>query len=198
MLAIILYDIWIGFLVALLFSLAIFIHELGHFTAAKWAGVRVDKFAIGMGPKMFSLVRGETEYSLRWIPIGGFVLMAGERRSYNANTTLRDPAWRKVDPEGCLSIHPDDAAALGLGDGDRAICRSARGELTVTVKRSANIPRGVLSLPHGYGIQYAGSEPMGPNVNVLTSSDHRDPIAATPYHKYVPVRLEKCSETMSK
>ncbi|MEI7891756.1 MAG: molybdopterin-dependent oxidoreductase [Myxococcales bacterium] len=127
-----------------------------------------------------------------------FVLMAGERRSYNANTTLRDPAWRKVDPEGCLSIHPDDAEALGLADGDRAVCRSARGEVTVTVKRSANIPRGVLSLPHGYGIRYAGSEPMGPNVNVLTSSDHRDPIAATPYHKYVPVRLEKCSATLSK
>ena len=58
----------------------IFIHELGHFLAAKWAGVKVEKFAIGFGPliKKLSYKRGDTEYSLRPIPFGGFVKMLGE------------------------------------------------------------------------------------------------------------------------
>ena len=59
-------------------SLVIAVHELGHFLAAKWAGVQVDEFALGMGPRFFSYKRGETTYSLRMIPIGGFVAMAGE------------------------------------------------------------------------------------------------------------------------
>lgn len=56
----------------------VFIHELGHFTVAKLSGVRVHEFAMGMGPKLVSLTRGETAYSLRLFPIGGFVRMAGE------------------------------------------------------------------------------------------------------------------------
>ncbi len=68
----------IGVLGALfLFGFAIFIHELGHFLVAKLSGVGVTKFAIGFGPKITSLVRGETEYSIRWIPLGGFVALKG-------------------------------------------------------------------------------------------------------------------------
>ncbi|HUW56999.1 MAG TPA: RIP metalloprotease RseP [Planctomycetota bacterium] len=59
-------------------GLLIAVHELGHFLAAKWAGVRVEKFAIGMGPKLLWFVRGGTEYSLRVIPFGGFCAMSGE------------------------------------------------------------------------------------------------------------------------
>ncbi|MEZ5989581.1 MAG: RIP metalloprotease RseP [Planctomycetota bacterium] len=56
----------------------IFIHELGHFLAARAAGVRVEQFAIGFGPRLFGWQRGETEYRLGLIPIGGYVKMAGE------------------------------------------------------------------------------------------------------------------------
>ena len=58
----------------------IFIHELGHFLAAKWAGVRVDEFAFGLpfGPRVLSIKIGETIYALRLVPFGGFVAMAGE------------------------------------------------------------------------------------------------------------------------
>jgi len=66
----------------LLFSLVIgfvaFIHELGHFLAAKLCDVRVDAFAIGMGKKLIAVQRGETEYSLRLLPVGGYVLLAQE------------------------------------------------------------------------------------------------------------------------
>jgi len=54
------------------------VHELGHFLAAKWAGVKVLKFSIGFGPKIFSFTRGETEYQVAWVPLGGFVRMAGD------------------------------------------------------------------------------------------------------------------------
>lgn len=56
----------------------VLIHELGHFLAAKISGVLVEEFAIGMGPKIFSVKKGETIYSLNLFPIGGFVRMLGE------------------------------------------------------------------------------------------------------------------------
>lgn len=62
----------------LVFGFLIFIHELGHFIAAKWAGMRVYEFAMGMGPTLFSVTRGETKYALRLFPIGGFVALEGE------------------------------------------------------------------------------------------------------------------------
>ena len=59
-------------------SLLITIHELGHFIVAKIFGVYCHEFSIGMGPAIFSIKKGETKYSLRWLPIGGYVSMAGE------------------------------------------------------------------------------------------------------------------------
>ncbi len=86
--------------VVLVFGGLIFIHEFGHFLLAKRAGVRVDKFALGFGPRLFGFRRGETEYSLRLVPLGGFVLMAGMHpndegnpvppgRGYNDKTILQ-------------------------------------------------------------------------------------------------------------
>ena len=60
------------------FGLLIFIHELGHFLSAKWSGVKVNEFALGMGPVLFRYQGEETQYALRLFPIGGFVAMEGE------------------------------------------------------------------------------------------------------------------------
>ncbi len=60
------------------FGIMVFLHELGHFIAAKRFGVLVHEFAIGMGPKLFSFGKGETKYSLRLLPIGGYVRLEGE------------------------------------------------------------------------------------------------------------------------
>lgn len=62
----------------LVFSIVIMIHELGHFTVAKLSGIKVNEFSMGMGPKLFSVKRKETDYSIRALPIGGFVAMEGE------------------------------------------------------------------------------------------------------------------------
>ncbi len=61
----------------IIFGLLIFVHEFGHFIMAKQAGIYVEEFSLGMGPKVFGGKRGETLYSLRAFPIGGFVRMAG-------------------------------------------------------------------------------------------------------------------------
>jgi len=60
------------------FSILILFHEFGHFFACKRIGVRVEKFSLGFGPKLFGFKKGETEYCLSLIPLGGYVKMAGE------------------------------------------------------------------------------------------------------------------------
>jgi len=59
-------------------SLVIFVHELGHFLAARLCGVRVETFSIGMGPRVFSWKRGDTRYQIAALPLGGYVKMAGD------------------------------------------------------------------------------------------------------------------------
>src|SRR5688500_10619475 len=61
-------------------SVLILLHELGHFIAAKRAGLRVDEFGFGFPPRMFSIKRGETRYSINWLPFGGFVRIYGESK----------------------------------------------------------------------------------------------------------------------
>lgn len=60
------------------FSLLVIVHELGHFTLAKLNGVKVEEFSIGMGPKLFGFKKGETQYNVKALPIGGYVRMLGE------------------------------------------------------------------------------------------------------------------------
>ncbi len=64
--------------IVVLFGLAIIVHEAGHLIAAKRNGVRVEKFSIGFGPKLFGIKRGDTEYVVSLIPLGGFLKMAGD------------------------------------------------------------------------------------------------------------------------
>jgi len=62
----------------LVLGLVIFVHELGHFVAAKWAGVYAPRFSLGWGKPLWSFRRGETEYCISWLPIGGYVRMASK------------------------------------------------------------------------------------------------------------------------
>lgn len=71
-------NIWFFLHVIIGFSLIVFVHELGHFLAAKWAGVRVERFAIGFGKELFGFTRGETRYSFNLLPLGGYVKMLGQ------------------------------------------------------------------------------------------------------------------------
>ena len=79
----------------LLFSLLIFVHELGHFAAAKLSGVQVNEFSMFMGPLLWSKQIGETTYSLRLIPIGGFCAMEGEDGGSDNPRSFDKAAWWK-------------------------------------------------------------------------------------------------------
>src|SRR5262245_55653546 len=65
--------IWIAFAVILLFGAAVFVHEYGHYWMARRRGLKIEGFAIGFGPKIFSWKHDGVEWSWRWIPAGGFV-----------------------------------------------------------------------------------------------------------------------------
>lgn len=81
----------------LIFGILIAVHELGHFAAAKACGVRVEEFAIGMGPTIVKKQRGETVYSLRCIPMGGFCAMAGEdEESSDPRAFTSQPVWKRI------------------------------------------------------------------------------------------------------
>lgn len=81
----------------LIFGVLIGVHELGHFLAAKACGVRVNEFAIGMGPAVWKKQRGETLYALRAFPIGGFCAMEGEEDDSDDPSALNNQSfWKKL------------------------------------------------------------------------------------------------------
>lgn len=81
----------------ILFVLLIFPHELGHFLVAKLVGVKVNEFAFGMGPALFQKQKGETLYSIRLVPLGGYCAMEGENEeSDNSRAFNNKPGWAKI------------------------------------------------------------------------------------------------------
>src|SRR5262249_61089845 len=105
------------------------------------------------------------------------------------------PASCSQYPDGALAFNAAALEALGASDGDWIAVQSAAGRLVARCKRDDSMKSGQLALPHGYGQEYPAADGErlnnGPRVNVLTDSGNRDPIAGTPYHKHVPVRLER-------
>ena len=123
-----------------------------------------------------------------------FVLSAGERRSFTANTILRDPAWRKKDADGALRVSVSDAERLGLVDGDKVTLTTKRGSVVAAVEVTSTMQPGHVSLPNGLGTTFpteGGTLAPGVAPNELTSSAHRDPFVGTPLHKFVPARIER-------
>lgn len=93
----ILINILLGIIAVLLFCLIVSLHEFGHFITAKACGIRVNEFAVGMGPTLFHFQKGETTYSLRLLPIGGFCAMEGEdEESDDARAFGNKPVWRRM------------------------------------------------------------------------------------------------------
>ena len=120
-----------------------------------------------------------------------FVLSAGERRSYTANTAIRDPEWRRKKPG---TGHPEDAEDLGVADGAKVRLTTKRGETVTEIEISVTLQRGHVSLPNGQGLTYpsvADDTDVGISPNELTSEEDRDWFAGTPWHKHVRARLEK-------
>ena len=97
----------------LVFGIVIFIHELGHFVAAKWLGVYAPRFSIGFGPTLWKRRRGETEYVLAALPLGGYVRMASKHDEEAAileggseEASARSEDDPDYDPEAMLPFGP--------------------------------------------------------------------------------------------
>lgn len=142
-------------------------------------------------PAIAELVEGPVAVTSAEFP---FVLSAGERRAYTANTIFRDADWRRKDRDGALRMCAEDAARLSLSDGATATVRTANGAAQVVVEISDRMQPGHVSLPNGMGLDNGVAEGnisrVGPAPNELTSSGHRDFFAGTPWHKMVPARIE--------
>lgn len=126
-----------------------------------------------------------------------FILSAGERRPETSQTSIRNPEWMKKGQFGLLRIHPQDAAKLGCAHGDWIQLRTPRGTAQAPVELTDELQPGHVSLPNGHGLDYYRADGTldrrGVSLNELTNTTDRDPFAGTPWHKYVPVHLEKIS-----
>lgn len=88
---------WTILVAIFFFGIIVMVHELGHFTFAKLFKVKVNEFAMGMGPKLLSKVKGDTRYSVRLFPIGGFVSMEGEDEdSEDERAFNKKPCWQRI------------------------------------------------------------------------------------------------------
>jgi len=123
-----------------------------------------------------------------------FVLSAGERRSFTANTIIRNPEWRKKDRSGALRMNPEDAKRVGVDDGGRVRLSTRRGSAEVSVELSDRMQPGHVSLPNGLGLDFPDASgrrvATGVAPNDLTRSEDRDWLAGTPWHKHTPARVE--------
>ncbi|MBJ20165.1 MAG: molybdopterin-dependent oxidoreductase [bacterium] len=123
-----------------------------------------------------------------------FILAAGERRTSTANTIFRDPSWRRKDGEGAMRMSPGDAEGLGVETGDRIRLTTKRGSVEAIVEVNDTLREGHITIPNGYGLEYPDAEGTrkvhGIPPNELTSSEDRDWLALTPWHKHVRARVE--------
>ncbi len=120
-----------------------------------------------------------------------FVLSAGERRSFTANTIIRDAAWRKTDAAGALRMSPSDAASLGVAEGGTVRVTTRGGTVVTTVEVTDTMMSGHISLPNGLGVTPASGPTAGVAPNELTRTQDRDELAGTPWHKYVPAQVTR-------
>lgn len=124
-----------------------------------------------------------------------FIMSAGNRRATTANTIVRDHTWDRKGVAASLQISPNDAAKLNLADGDTVRVTTKTGSGTTYVEINEIQRDGTIALPNGLGLEYTthnGDEVrVGIPPNELTASEDKDFFAATPWHKYVPARIEK-------
>jgi anaerobic selenocysteine-containing dehydrogenase len=128
-------------------------------------------------------------------PAFPLVMAAGLRTRWTANTIQRDPAWRKgKGPHCALNLSRDDAATLGIRDGDTVRVSTNRGSLTMPAQVDAKLMAGHVWMPNGFGMVSSDGMVTGANQNELTDVADRDPFTGIPHHRYVRCRVEPASD----
>ena len=166
--------------------------------ADSWQAVRLPEQRINLYlpelmPELAKLDSGVPPKDLSY----PFILSAGERRSDTSNTAIRDPDWHRKGPFGSLRINPQDAADFGCAEGDWVRVTTRRGSAEAPIEITPDLQPRHVSLPNGQGIDYHDADGLlvhrGVALNELTDTADRDPIAGTPWHKHVQVKIERLS-----
>ncbi|RSM36088.1 molybdopterin oxidoreductase [Amycolatopsis balhimycina DSM 5908] len=162
-----------------------------------WSLMRRERVQLAV-PELLDWLAALDPATDRPAPEYPFSLLNGQRRAHNANQILRDPHWRRTDPDGALRARPEELASIGAEPGDWVAVVTAAGRVVVRAEADPGLRPGQLALPHGYGMAHPDAEGRrvvsGPRINLLTDARDRDPIAGTPHHKDVPARLEPATE----
>lgn len=122
-----------------------------------------------------------------------FILSAGRHLDDNANTSMRNPEWNRGRRVCTVAMHPQDAGRLSLIDSQMVVVATEAGEISIEAEITNTIRPGHVIIPHGFGLVHQGKT-FGANVNRLTKNTHRDRIAGTPLHRYVPCRITPMKE----
>ena len=166
--------------------------EENNLAGLKTADGRLNVYVPEMEDWVSSIEPESEEEGLRLPEEFPLVLNAGRHMDLNANTLMRDPAWNKGRRACTLAMNPDQAQALGLADGTKVRVVTEAGRAELELERDPSVREGMVIIPHGFGLDYEGRV-YGVNVNRLTGSGHRDRLAGTPLHRYVPCRVEPVS-----
>ena len=119
-----------------------------------------------------------------------FVLAAGLRTHWTANTIHHDASWRKGRGPHCpISLHPGDAEALGIEPGEPVTLETATGKAILPAVLDPRMQRGFVSVPNGFGVRNRDGSRDGVNLNELTAAADRDPFTGCPHHKHVACRV---------
>ena len=137
-----------------------------------------------------SITADSEEKELALDPDFPLILNAGSHMPANANTNVRKPSFIGKTRGCTLLMNPRDADLLDLKEGEIVNIVTEAGREQVEIEITENARKGQVVMPHGFGLKYEGKV-YGANVNLLTKNTNRDRWAATPYHRFVPCRVEK-------
>lgn len=118
-----------------------------------------------------------------------FILSAGRHIPFNANTIMRNPAWNEGKRACTCIMNPDDAEKLGLKDGEIVRVSTEAGSVEVELEITEQTCKRYVMIPHGFGLEFQGKT-YGANANRLSKNTNRDRFAGTPFHRYIPCRVE--------